>query len=515
VSAAAASPHAAATRVGADVLADGGNALDAAVAINAMLTVVYPHMCGIGGDLFLLYRDASDGRVWCLNGSGPAPRLATREAYRARGLHEVPARGPLSVTVPGAVASWAAALERLGSRPLGELLEPAARAAEGGIDVTARIARWIDDNAADLAADPLLGELYLDAGRAPATGTTLRQPELAAVLRRLIDAGAEDLYRGDLAREIDAGMREAEGFLRAEDLAAFTPEWVEPVRLTYRGVEVVTTPPNSQGITALMMLNALAVLGGAEPGSADHIEALVRAKHFAFAERDRHVGDPRFVDVPVDRLLSVETAREAVLGGADPAAAQSSAGDTVYLCAVDAAGNACSLIESTYYPFGSCFVPGSSGVLLHNRGHFFSLDDECVNRLEPGKRPLHTLMASMAFRDGDLRLVFGTMGADGQAQTTVQVLERWLGGAAPQDAVSAPRILHGRFAAEDDPDELTVEATMGAGVIEELERRGLAPCVAAAHEERLGHAHAIEVRRDGTLAAGADPRSDGAAIVVE
>jgi gamma-glutamyltranspeptidase len=515
VSGAAASPHAAATRVGAEVLADGGTALDAAVAINAMLTVVYPHMCGIGGDLFLLYRDASDGRVWCLNGTGPAPRLATREAYRARGLDEIPARGALSVTVPGAVASWAEALGRFGSRPLGELLEPAARAAEGGIEVTAGIARWIDDNAADLAADPLLRQRYLDAGRAPAPGTTLAQPEVAAALRRLIDAGAADLYRGELAHEIDAGVREAGGLLRAEDLAAFSPEWVEPLRHAYRGLEVVTTPPNSQGITALMMLNALTVLEPGAPGTAAFVEALVRAKRFAFAERDAHVADPRFVDVPVDRLLSTDLAREALLGSGDAAPARSSAGDTVYLCAVDAAGNACSLIESTYYAFGSCFVPGSSGVLLHNRGHFFSLDADHANRLEPGKRTLHTLMASMAFRDGGLRLVFGTMGADGQAQTTVQVLERWLAGAGPQEAVSAPRILHGRFAAEDDPEELTVEATMGAKVIEELERRGLAPRVAAEHEERLGHAHAIELGSDGTLAAGADPRSDGAAIVLE
>jgi gamma-glutamyltranspeptidase len=497
------------------VLADGGTALDAAVAINAMLTVVYPHMCGIGGDLFLLYRDASEGRVWCLNGTGPAPRLATREVYRARGLHEVPARGPLSATVPGAVASWAAALEHFGSRPLAELLEPAARAAEDGVELTARVAGWIEDAAADLAGDPVLRARFLDAsGHAPAPGTRLRQPELAAALRRLIDAGAEDLYRGELAHEIDAGMRAAEGLLRAEDLAAFAPEWVEPLRMAHRGVEVVTTPPNSQGVTALMMLNALTVLEAGPPGTAGFVEALVRAKRFAFAERDRHVADPRFAAVPLERLMSVERAREALSAGEEPAPARSSAGDTVYLCTVDAAGNACSLIESTYYAFGSCFVPGESGVLLQNRGHFFSLEDDDVNRLEPGKRTVHTLMASMAFRDGALQLVFGTMGADGQAQTTVQVLERWLAGAGPQEAVSAARILHGRFAAEDDPEELTVETTMGEDVIAELRRRGLDPRVAAEHEERLGHAHAIELRPDGSLAAGADPRSDGAAIVL-
>ena len=185
------------------------------------------------------------------------------------------------------------------------------------------------------------------------------------------------------------------------------------------------------------------------------------------------------------------------------------------MCSSDlGAGNACSLIESTYYAFGSCFAPGESGIVLHNRGHFFSLDDEHPNRLEPGKRTLHTLIASMAFAGDDLRLVFGTMGADGQAQTTVQVLERHLAGASPQEAVSAPRILHGRFAAEDDPEELTVEAPMGEEVIAELRRRGHAPVVAGEHEERLGHAHAIELRPDGTTAAGSDPRSDGAAIVL-
>jgi gamma-glutamyltranspeptidase / glutathione hydrolase len=221
VSAAAAAPHADATRVGADVLADGGTAIDAAVAINAMLTVVYPHMCGIGGDLFLLYRDASDGRVWCLNGSGAAPALATREAYRERGLGEVPSRGPLSVTVPGAVAAWAAALERFGTRPLGELLEPAARVAEGGVELTARVARWIDDAAEDLAADPLLRARYLDAsGRSMRPATTIRQPEVAAVLRRLADAGAGDMpvVVGGIIPEADA-----ETLLEQGVRAVFTP----------------------------------------------------------------------------------------------------------------------------------------------------------------------------------------------------------------------------------------------------------------------------------------------------
>jgi gamma-glutamyltranspeptidase / glutathione hydrolase len=515
VRAAAASPHAAATRVGADVLAAGGTAIDAAVAINAMLTVVYPHMCSLGGDLFLLYRDARDGRVWGLNGSGPAPRLATCEAVRARELAELPARGPLAVTVPGTVASWAAALERFGLRPLGEALEPAARAAEEGVAVTARLAGWIAHNAADLARDPVLRTRYLDGdGRPVRAGATLRQPDVGRTLRRPMEAGAQDLYRGDIAGEIDAAFRAADGFLRREDLAAFAPEWVAPLRHRHRGVDVVTTPPNSQGVTALMMLDALAALDAPAPGTAGHVEALVRAKRYAFAERDRHVGDPRFAGVPVGDLLAPGRAR-AALARDEVAPARSSAGDTVYLCAVDAEGNACSMIQSIYYGFGSCFVAGESGLLMHNRGHYFSLEEGHPNRLEPGKRPLHTLMANMVFAGDDLRLVFGCMGADGQAQTNVQVLERWLAGASVAEAVAAPRILHGRFVPEDDPEALTIEAPFGEETIAALRRAGHAPVVVGEHDERLGHAHAIELRPDGTLRAAADPRSDGSAIVLD
>jgi gamma-glutamyltranspeptidase len=515
VSAAAASPHAAATRAGAEVLAAGGSAMDAAVAINAVLCVVYPHMCGLAGDLFLLYRDASDGRVWCLNGSGPAPALATREAFRARGLSEVPARGPLPVTVPGAVASWAAGLERFGRRPLAELLEPAARAAENGMEVTARAAEWIAHNAPDLAADPRLRARYLDKDGGPIpAGTVVCQPDVARTLRRIAEAGAADFYRGGIADEIDAAFRAVDGPLRREDLAAFAPEWIAPVQLRHRGLDVVTTAANSQGVTALMMLNALAVLDPPPPGAAGNVEALIAAKRFAFAARDRHVADPRFVDVPTAELLSLDFARRG-LAAADPGPVRSSAGDTVYLCTVDSDGNACSLIESVYYGFGSCFVAGDTGLLMHNRGRYFSLDDDHTNRLEPGKRPLHTLMASMAFEGDELRLVFGCMGADGQAQTNVQVLERYLAGGGVEEAISAPRILHGRFVPEDDPEALTVEAAFGEETIAALRDAGHEPIVVGAHDERLGHAHAIELRAGGTLDPASDPRSDGAAIVLD
>lgn len=514
--AAVASPHAAASRVGADVLADGGNALDAAVATNAMLGVVYPHMCGVGGDLFLLHHSARDGSVACLNASGPAPRRATREAFRERGLEAVPIRGPLPVTVPGATAGWAAALERFGSRPLAELLAPAARAAEEGVEVTSRLAAWIEPAVADLAADPVLRRRFLTAdGAGLPAGALLRQPELAHSLRRLMRDGAEDFYRGGLAEELDAAFRTADGFLRAEDLAAFEPSWDEPVRAAYRGLEVVVTAPNSQGVTALLMLNALAAIApdGLPPGSGEHLEALIRAKRSAFADRDRLVSDPRFVAAPLAELLTPAHAQTALEA---PAAAVPGpgGGDTVYLCTTDREGNACSLIQSLFSGFGSAFTAGETGILLHNRGHYFSLAADHPNRLEPGKRTLHTLMACMAFAGGELRLVFGTMGGDGQAQTNVQVLERHLAGAGPQAAVAAPRLLHGRFYPEDDADGVSVEAGMGEAAIAALRRRGHRVEVLADHDERLGHAHAIELRPDGTTHAGSDPRSDGAAIVL-
>ena len=327
--------------------------------------------------------------------------------------------------------------------------------------------------------------------------------------------GAKDMYQGEIAQEIDAAFRGADGFLRREDLAQYSPEWGDPLSVSYRGLEVYTTPPNSQGITALLMLNALHVLGAHEhgPGSADHIEALVHAKRMAFADRDRYITDPKFLDPPIEWLLDLDHTREA-LAAPTPADGNRGGGDTVYLCVSDAAGNACSVIQSLFYTFGSAFVASDTGILMQNRGHYFSLDEDHPNRLEPGKRTLHTLMACMAFEGDDLRLVFGTMGADGQAQTNVQVLERYLDGESPQAAVAAPRILHGRFFPEDDPTRLNVEERMGRDVIEELATRGQDPNVLPAYDERLGHAHAIELAADGTTRAGSDPRSDGVAIVV-
>jgi gamma-glutamyltranspeptidase / glutathione hydrolase len=518
-SAAVASPHFAATEVGLDVLARGGNAFDAAVAVNAYLVVAYPHQCGIGGDLVLLAFDARTASAHVLNATGPAPAGATIERMRAAGNADVmPMRGPLSATVPGAVAGWEALLGRFGTLSLAELLAPAIAAARDGAEVTARLARDIEEKRADLAADPTLRRRFLGSDGTPLkAGATLRQPELARALDRLADLGPRDLYEGELGAALARATTEAGGLLDAADLAGYAPRWESPLKIGYRGLEVLTTPPNSQGITTLLMLNALTELNGEslEPGTAEYLNAFVTAKRCAFADRDRYVADPDFVDVPVDRLLAPGHAKEALASVPAASSPTTVGGDTVYLCAVDGEGNACSAIQSLYYGFGSCFVAGDTGVLLHNRGHYFSLDERHPNRLEPGKRPLHTLMTCLALADGRPSLVFGTMGADGQPQTNVQVLDRALAGLDPEQAVSAPRVLHGRFLLEDHPNLLHVEEDIGAGVIADLEAAGHDVRKVPRHDERMGHAHAIGVDAGGTLSAGSDPRSDGAAAVIE
>jgi gamma-glutamyltranspeptidase/glutathione hydrolase len=514
--AAIASPHRSASEIGRDVLAAGGTAADAALAANGMLWACYPHMCGIGGDLFLLYYESATGTVYCLNGTGRAPALATPEAFRKRGFSHVPARGPLSVTVPGALDAWEMAWRRFGTAPLADLLGPAAEAATNGVPVTRRLARWISSSADDLRSDPTLADAFLPGGQPLVESDVLTQPKLGAALRRLAEAGLQDLYTGDLASALAHGCEDRGGLLRASDLAEHKSEWVEPLRVEFDGVEVYTTPPPSQGLAGLQILNLLSFLEGGrgQPGSAQQLDAFVRARRAAFHDRDRYVSDPDYVDIPIKRLLSLDYAHD--VAKAPPAAPLPAAplgGDTVYICALDGNGDACSLIQSIYYAFGSAFTPGETGIVMHNRAHYFSLTDDHPNIMQPGKRTLHTLMASMALRQGKPWLVFGTMGADGQPQTTVQVLLRALAGAGAAEAVAAPRVLSGRFFLEDRDDQLAAEEDFGEEVLAELEAQGHDVRVVPAHDETMGHAHAIVVNGE-TVDAGADPRSDGAAFVL-
>ncbi|HEX6306598.1 MAG TPA: gamma-glutamyltransferase [Longimicrobiales bacterium] len=436
--------HPLAAAAGMDVLRRGGNAIDAAITMAAVLAVVRPHMNGLGGDAFMLLHEGRSGRVRALNGSGRSPAAATPDTLRALGFAEMPDTGVHSVTVPGAVRAWADALRRHGTITLLDALAPAIRYAEEGFPVSAKLAADIAAEADRLATDPAMAAVFLPGGAPPAPGSVLRQPDLAGTLRQISRDGADVMYVGAVARRIDAFMQSAGGLLRIGDLADHSPLWQEPIATTYGGFRVLAFPPNSQGVALLMQLNMAELydLRGMGHNSAEYVHTLVELKKIAFAERDTHVTDPSFAEIPLDRLISktharalLETFRTA------PPAPPDGAGDTVYLCVVDQHGNAVSMIQSLYGSFGSGRMVPGTGIVLHNRGALFSLDTAHVNVLAPRKRTYHTLAPSMALRDdGSLFMVFGTPGGDGQTQTLLQVFNNIvLFGMSPQEAVEAPR----------------------------------------------------------------------------
>lgn len=510
--AAVSSPHSLATEAGKASLASGGTAMDAAVATNAMLSVVYPHMCGIGGDMFMLYFEASTNTVHCLNATGPAPALATPEFYRAKGLDSIPARGPESATVPGTVAGWAEALNRFGVKGVAAALEGPAHVAESGVTVSAGVARWIKKTAPEIPEDSPLRGLLTRGNTWLEEGDILRNADLARTLRSIAADEGESFYRGYLAAEIGASVEAYGGPLRSEDLSAYSPEWVQPVSCSIDGHELFVPPPNSQGVTALLMLQHFRALAGeaSDDRNAEYFDKLISSKREAFSFRDRYLGDPEFHS---ETLANVESA---IAGESplQPALAMSDyppQGDTVGLVTRDRWGNACAVIQSIYYGFGSLFMPANTGMLLHNRGHYFSLEPGRINSLEPGKRTMHTLMCLLALKNGTPRFVLSSMGADGQPQFIFQVLENLLRGDSPQAAISAPRVLAGRFSLDDDPDTVRIEP-MDADVATQLREAG--HTVESLHElsETMGHAQAISVDADGSVEAGFDPRSDGSAV---
>ncbi len=519
------SPHSLASQAGVQILQAGGSAVDAAIAAAAVLAVVYPHMTSVGGDAFWLIHDARTGAVHALDAAGGAAEAGTLDWFRARGLAEIPLRGivPATLTVPGAVDGWCEAHARYGRLPLADDLAAAVRYARDGFPITRRLSEWIERNAQVLAADPPAARIFLAEGPRPAVGRRFVNPDLARTLERL-GAGRAGFYEGETAREMVRWSRAGGGFFTERDLAGQRPRWVESISATYRGVTIHETPPPSQGISVLQALRLVEPYDlGARPYlGPDHVHLLVQAKQIAFHDRDRFVADPAFVPVPVDRLLSTAYAdeRRRLI---DPAralpwdrvpSAGSLAGDTVYVAAVDEAGNAASLIQSLYFGFGAGVVAGDTGIVLQNRSAYFSLDPEHPNRLEPGKRPLHTLIASLAFRDGRLWQIVGCMGADGQPQIHLQVYTALIDfGLDIQRAVEAPRWLAGRFAIGDARDQLNLEGRFPEATVAELAHRGHAINRWEAWNELAGHAHGITIDAgSGVLVGGADPRSDGAAI---
>jgi gamma-glutamyltranspeptidase len=519
-------PHALASAAGVEMLRAGGTAVDAAIAASAVLSVVYPHMTSVGGDAFWLIHVARDGGVRFLDAGGCAPAAASIAAFQARGLAEIPYRGvlPATVTVPGAVDGWLEAHAAHGRLPLPRLLAPAIECARDGFPVPARLVRWIVEATALLAASPEAAAIFLPDGRPPRAGQRLRNPDLARTLEAVAGGGRAAFYEGEVAREIVRWSRAHDGLVAEADFRAQRAGWGEPLASSYRGVTLYETPPPTQGVSVLQMLRLIEPfdVGAMDYLGPDHVHLLVQAKQLAFHDRDRVLADPDFVKVPVERLLSPAYAEERrrlidmrrALPWDQVPSTGSLAGDTVYVAAVDADGNAASLIHSLYGVFGAGVVAGRTGIVLQNRGAYFSLDPTHPNRLEPGKCPLHTLIASLAFRGDRLWQVFGCMGADGQPQIHLQAYTAMIDfGLDVQQAVESPRWLSGRFGLHEPRDLLNMEGRFPERTFTELARRSHVINRWAAWNERAGHAHGITVDpATGTRQGGCDPRSDGAAI---
>lgn len=520
------SPHALASASGADVLRAGGSAIDAAIATSAALAVLYPHMTSIGGDAFWLIHEGKTGRVRYLNGGGKAAATGTLDWFASRGLKEVPYRGiqPATLTVPGAVASWAEAHKAYGRLPMPRLLEAAIGYARDGFPVTSRLAAFLVQTKTELADHADSAAIFLPGGAPPRAGAKLVNHNLARTLEAVAEGGWSGFYEGEVAAEMSRFAAAQGGFFRTADFKAQTATWGEPISGTYRDVTIFNTPPPTQGFTVFEMLNLLEPYELHERPymGADHVHLLVQAKQIAYHDRDRFLADPAFSEVPTARLISKPYADERrqlidltrALAWDQVPSYGSLSGDTVYIAAVDKDGNAASLIQSLYGIFGSAVVAGNTGVVLQNRSAYFSLDPAHPNRLEPGKVPLHTLIASMAKRNGSLWSVLGCMGADGQPQIQMQAYVGLIDyGLDIQEALEAPRFLSGRFGLGEARDTLHIEARFPSVTLSDLERRGHTLNRWDDWNELAGHAHGIIINPDtGFRHGGSDPRSDGAAV---
>jgi gamma-glutamyltranspeptidase/glutathione hydrolase len=520
------SPHVLASRAGIDVLRAGGSAVDAALAASAVLTVVYPHMTSIGGDAFWLIHEGDSGSIKYLSGGGRAAATATIDWFDSRGIAEIPFRGvvPATLTVPGAVASWIEAHRRYGRLPLKKVLEAAISYAREGFPATSRLAAFVRDTRDELKKSPHAAAIFFVDGEPLKEGQRLVNGNLARSLDLIAHEGHDGFYAGPIAREMAQFAKEHGGFFRMADFKLQKAKWGEPLTGSYRDVLVYNTPPPTQGFTVIEMLNLIERydIGRFERLGPDHVHLLVQAKQVAYNDRDAALADPDYADVPIERLLSKDYANErakliktrVALAWDKVPSYGSLTGDTVYVAAIDSEGNATSLIQSLYGVFGACVIAGDTGIVLQNRGAYFSLDFRHPNRLEPGKVPLHTLIASMAKRDGKLWSVFGCMGADGQPQIQLQAYVAMIDfGLNVQEAIEAPRFLSGRFALGEVRDTLHIEARFPKATFEELEHRGHILHRWGDWNEYAGHAHGILVDAEsGTLLGGSDPRSDGAAI---
>jgi gamma-glutamyltranspeptidase/glutathione hydrolase len=512
-----ASPHHLASSAGLRVLEDGGSAMDAAIATNAMLTVLYPDQTAIGGDCFFLAFAASSGETVAFNGSGAAAQDASASQLRDQGYTTMPAKGGLTVTVPGTIDAWVQGHERFGTLELERLLRPAAILARDGFPVSPRLATVFQRQQEMIAEWPALQSLMFGEGVSPRAGSLLRCPDLATTLGEIGKRGRDAFYMGATAQAIADAVQASGGWLTTEDLEGHEGEWTEPVAAGFEGTTILTTPPNSQGVTVQIALGLAARDLNDRPwGSARQVHSLVEASRRAYGVRDQHLGDPRFIDIDTVAFLD-----EAFLDGlwadfdADAASRgyDSRAGDTVYLCAIDRDGNAVSMIQSLFGAFGSSVVAGSTGILLQNRGSYFSLVDGHPNELQGGKRTLHTLMPSMMFDERGLLGPIGTQGGDAQAQIQLQLITNLLlHDMEPQQAIDAPRWISSA-SREGSGSAVALEDGFPDGAVQGLAARGHAITLIEGWNGNAGHAQMILVdQQSGTLKGAADPRADGAAL---
>ena len=515
--------HPLAAAAGYEVLRRGGNAVDAAVTMAGVLAVVRPHMNGVGGDAFGLFYDASSRKVTALNASGRAGQRATPEFFSSRGLKSVPGSGAATITVPGAVSAWAAALERHGTITLADALAPAIRIAEEGWAVTATLQRDIASSVRRLNEGGRA--IFAPGGSLPAAGRLLHNRPLAATLRAIADGGPDAFYRGKIGETIARFVEAQGGYLTPDDFRAHQPEWTEPVAFDLAGSRRVhVMPPNSQGLVQAQMLAMAQTFELAKLGhnSADYLHSLIEVKRLAFADRDRWVADPKVSPAPLARLLDPAYLRERA-GLVGPTAAESvthgfgepldgaqasGSGDTVYLMAVDRTGNAVSWIQSLFASFGSGLVEPETGVVLQNRGSGFVLDPRHPNVVAPNKRPFHTLTPMLVTDGGGLRMTIGTPGGHGQPQFLTQVFHNlFTFGMSPQQAVEAPRFIH------TSRKRSQIEDRVPEAVIAALRERGHDISTVGGWTATFGGVQVILIDpASGVRRTGADPRREAYAI---
>jgi gamma-glutamyltranspeptidase / glutathione hydrolase len=522
-----AASHPLAAQVGLDVLRRGGNAVDAAIAVNAALGLVEPMSCGAGGDLFAIVWDAKTQKLYGLDASGRSPYKATRAFFAEKGLAEIPIKGPLSWSVPGCVDGWESMRQRFGSMSFEQILEPTIRYAENGFPVSEVIAGSWQASQSALAAHPDAAKTYLIDGKAPAAGDVFKNPYLAKTYREIAAKGRDAFYKGRIAQEIVAFSDKNGGLFSLKDFADTQATWVDLASTTYRGYQVWQIPPPGQGIAVLQMLN---VLEGYDikkigPYSPDWWHLLVEAKKLAYADRAKFYADPLFAKLPTAEIISkpyadkrrqmldMKKALHNVPAG-DPKLGMA---DTVYLCVVDKDRNCVSLIQSNYFGFGSGLVPGDLGFALQNRGTLFALDPNHLNRLEPHRRPFHTIIPSMVTKDGKPWFVFGVMGGDMQPQGQVQVLVNLIDfGMNVQEAGEAPRVEHLGSAtptgrpADADGGTIVAEPGIPAAVLEDLVKRG--HHVTRTKKNGGGYQGILIDPKTNMLQGGSEFRKDGCAV---